>query len=201
MTLGEHPDQVDPRYLIKLDRFTHSEFDIGKFRDVGEKVGVNRFNQSGGAIMDDFDGDGRLDLAVTCNDITQAMSYYHNVGDGRFADVSESAGVANQLGGLVCYQADYNNDGHLDIFIPRGAWVPHAVRPTLLRNNGDGSFSDVTKESGLLDPVNSNAAAWADYDNDGWVDLFIACERQPNRLFRNRGERHIPGSRCEGRHR
>ena len=82
--------------------------------------------------MDDFDGDGRLDLAVTCNDITQAMSYYHNVGDGRFADVSESAGVANQLGGLVCYQADYNNDGHLDIFIPRGAWVPHAVRPTLL---------------------------------------------------------------------
>jgi hypothetical protein len=187
MTLGEHPNQVDPKHLIKLDRFTNSEFDIGKFRDVGEKVGVNRFNQSGGAIMDDFDGDGRLDLAVTCNDITQAMSYYHNVGDGRFADVSESAGVANQLGGLVCYQADFNNDGYLDIFIPRGAWVPHAVRPTLLRNNGDGSFSDVTKESGLLDPVNSNAAAWADYDNDGWVDLFVACERQPNRLFRNRG--------------
>ena len=56
-----------------------------------------------------------------------------------------------------------------------------------MRNNGDGSFTDVTNESGLLDPVNSNAAAWADYDNDGWVDLFIACERQPNRLFRNRG--------------
>ena len=187
MTLGEHPDGVDSRYLISLDRFTHSEFDIGKFRDIGEKVGVNRYNQSGGAIMDDFDGDGRLDLAVTCNDITQAMSYYHNTGEGRFEDRSESAGVANQLGGLVCYQADYNNDGHLDIFIPRGAWVPHAVRPTLLRGSGDGRFTDVTAESGLLEPVNSNAAAWADYDNDGWVDLFIACERQPNRLFRNRG--------------
>jgi hypothetical protein len=187
MTLGEHPGGVDSRYLISLERFTNSEFDIGKFRDIGDKVGVNRFNQSGGAIMDDFDGDGRLDLAVTCNDITQAMSYYHNTGEGRFEDRSESAGVANQLGGLVCYQADYNNDGHLDIFIPRGAWVPHAVTPTLLRGSGEGTFTDVTQEAGLLDPVNSNAAAWADYDNDGWVDLFIACERQPNRLFHNRG--------------
>jgi hypothetical protein len=188
MTLGEHPQGVDPRYLINLDRFVKSEFDIGKFRDIGDKVGVNRFNQSGGSIMDDFDGDGLLDLVVTCNDITQSMTYYHNVGDGRFADRTESAGVANQLGGLVCYQADYNNDGHLDIYIPRGAWVPHAVRPTLLQNNGDGSFSDVTKRAGLLDPLNSNAAAWADYDNDGWVDLFVACERQPNRLYRNRGD-------------
>ncbi len=188
MTLGEHPEGVDSRYRLSLDRFAHSEFDIGKFRDVGEKVGVNRYNQSGGAIMDDFDGDGRLDLAVTCNDITQSMSYYHNNGDGRFVDMSESAGVANQLGGLVCYQADYNNDGFLDIYIPRGAWVPHAVRPTLLRNNGNGSFSDVTVGAGLLDPLNSNAAAWADYDNDGWIDLFVACERQPNRLYRNRGD-------------
>ena len=187
MTLGEHPSGVDPRYLISLERFTHSEFDIGKFRDVGALVGVNRFNQSGGAIMDDFDGDDRLDLAVTCNDPTQSMSYYHNAGNGRFEDRSESAGVANQLGGLVCYQADYNNDGCLDIYIPRGAWVPHAVRPTLLADKGDGSFVDVTEKAGLLDPLNSNAAAWADFDNDGWIDLFVACERQPNRLYRNRG--------------
>jgi len=188
MTLGEHPSGVDPRYVISLDRFAHSEFDIGKFRDVGHIVGVNRFNQSGGAIMDDFDDDGLLDLAVTCNDITQAMTFYHNTGNGTFEDRTESAGVADQLGGLVCYQADYDNDGHLDIFIPRGAWVPHAVRPTLLRNNGQGGFIDVTQSAGLLDPLNSNAAAWADYDNDGWVDLFIACERQPNRLFHNRGD-------------
>jgi hypothetical protein len=188
MTLGEHPAMVDPRYVISLDHFTHSEFDIGKFRDVGHTVGVNRFNQSGGAIMDDFDGDGRLDLAVTCNDITQAMTFYHNTGNGTFEDRTESAGVADQSGGLVCYQADYDNDGSLDIFIPRGAWVPHAVRPSLLHNNAQGGFVDVTQAAGLLDPVNSNAAAWADYDNDGWVDLFIACERQPNRLFHNRGD-------------
>jgi hypothetical protein len=186
MTLGEHPDKVDPKYLVSLDRFAHSEFDIGHFRDIGHIVGVNRFNQSGGAIMDDFDSDGLLDLAVTCNDITQAMTFYHNTGKGTFEDRTEAAGVADQYGGLVCYQADYDNDGHLDIFIPRGAWVPHAVRPSLLRNNGHGGFVDVTEAAGLLDPLNSNAAAWADFDNDGWVDLFVACERQPNRLYRNR---------------
>ena len=61
------------------------------------------------------------------------------------------------------------------------------MRPSLLHNIGDGRFSDMTGLAGLFDPVNSNAAAWADYDNDGWVNLFIACERQTNRLYRNRG--------------
>ena len=188
MTLGEHPDKVDPRFLISIDRFIHSEFDIGKFRDVGHIVGVNRFNQSGGAIMDDFDNDGRLDLAVTGNDPAQSLSFYHNKGDGTFEDRSESAGVANQLGGLVCYQTDYDNDGRLDIFIARGAWLPHPVRPSLLRNDGNGGFTDVTARAGLLAAVNSNAAAWADYDNDGCLDLFIACEKQPHRLYKNHGD-------------
>ncbi len=65
MTLGEYPDRVDPRFVLDLGRFSSSEFDIGKFRDVGHLAGVNRFNQAGGAIMDDFDNDGLLDLAVT----------------------------------------------------------------------------------------------------------------------------------------
>ena len=65
MTLGEHPRTVDPAYLVSLDRFANSEFDIGRFRDVGHLVGVNRLNQAGGAIMDDFDNDGLLDLVVT----------------------------------------------------------------------------------------------------------------------------------------
>ncbi len=186
MTLGEHPGQVDPRFLISLDRFRHSEFDIGRFRDIGHRVGVNRFNQAGGAIMDDFDNDGLLDIAVTSMDPTLSMAYYRNRGDGTFEDRSQQAGVTGQLGGLVCYQADYNNDGFLDVFIPRGAWLPVAVRPSLLRNNGDGTFADVTREAGLLDPVNSNSASWGDYDNDGWLDLFVGCERQSNRLYHNR---------------
>jgi FG-GAP-like repeat/ASPIC and UnbV len=187
MTLGEHPGKVDPKYVISLDRFTQSEFDIGKFRDIGHLLGVNRFNQAGGSIMDDFDNDGLLDIAVTSFDPTASMAYYRNKGDGTFENRSEEAGVTDQLGGLVCYQTDYNNDGRLDVFIPRGAWLPCAIRPSLLRNDGGGKFTDVTKEAGMLEPVNSNAACWADYDNDGWLDVFIGCERQPNLLYHNRG--------------
>jgi hypothetical protein len=187
MTLAEYPTRVEPRFLLKLDGFDQPQFGIGRFRDIGHAAGVDRFNQSGGAIMDDFDGDGLLDLAVTSLDPTMAMAFYRNRGDGTFEDQSERAGVTGQFGGLVCYQTDYNNDGRLDIFIPRGAWFPFQIRPSLLRNDGDCHFTDVTADAGLLDPVNSNAAAWADYDNDGWLDLFIACEKQPNRLYRNRG--------------
>lgn len=88
MTLGEHPGGVEPRYLISMDCLRHSEQDIGAFRDVGHLVGVNRFNLSGGAIMDDFDNDGLLDIAVTSMDPAQAMALYHNSGDGRFSEVT-----------------------------------------------------------------------------------------------------------------
>jgi hypothetical protein len=189
MTLAEYPDKVDPRFRLEMSRFFHSEFDIGAFRDVSHAAGVgDRINQSGGAIMDDFDGDGRLDILITCHDPTHSMAFYHNAGDGTFVDRTKEAGVSDQTGGLVCYQADYDNDGRLDVFIPRGAWHEWPMRPTLLHNAGGGRFEDMTRRAGLLDPVNSNAAAWADYDNDGWIDLFVACERQNNRLYRNRGD-------------
>jgi hypothetical protein len=148
---------------------------------------LNRFNTAGGSILDDFDNDGHLDVVVTSMYPTQPMGFYRNTGNGTFADQSRQAGVQKQLGGLNCVQTDYNNDGWLDIYIPRGAWVEQAMRPSLLRNDGQGRFTDVTSEAGLLDPVNSISAKWADYDNDGWLDLFVCCERQPNRLFHNRG--------------
>jgi hypothetical protein len=185
MTLGEYPDKVQPEFRLDLARFFRSEFEIGKFRDIGHIVGVNRFNQAGGAIMDDFDNDGLLDIVVTSFDPPTPMAFYRNKGDGTFGDRSEASRITDQLGGMVCYQADYNNDGRLDIFIPRGAWVTWPVRPTLLRNDGDRGFRDVTVEAGLLAPTNSIAASWADYDNDGWIDLFVGCERQENRLFHN----------------
>jgi hypothetical protein len=188
MTLGEHPDGVDPRYLLRFDRFCRSEFDIGRFRDVGHLAGVNRLNWAGGAILEDFDNDGLLDFVITSSDPTTPMAFYRNKGDGTFEDRTAAAGLTGQLGGLYCVQGDYNNDGHMDIFIPRGAWLSHPIRPSLLRNNGDGTFTDVTREAGLADPVNSISAAWADFDNDGLLDLFVCCERQPNRLYRNKGD-------------
>jgi hypothetical protein len=187
MTLGEHPQKVDTRYLISLDHFTRGEFDIGRFRDIGQLVGVNRLNQAGGGIMDDFDNDGLLDIVITTFDPTGSMAFYRNTGEGKFEDLTELVGLSGQLGGLNCMQTDYNNDGNLDILVVRGAWFPPTlpIRPSLLRNNGNGTFTDVTREAGLLDPVNSIAASWADYDNDGWLDLFICCEQQPNRLYHN----------------
>jgi FG-GAP-like repeat len=187
MTLGEYPDKVDPTKLISLDHYDKNEFDVGRFREVGAAAGVDRFNMSGGAIMDDFDNDGLLDLFVTTRDPTESAAYYHNKGDGAFEDRTGPAGLGDQLGGFNCVQADYDNDGNLDVFIARGAWLPWPIRPSLLRNNGDGTFTDVTERAGLLDPVNSPSATWADYDNDGFLDLFICCERQPNRLYHNEG--------------
>src|SRR5262249_2821785 len=187
MTLGEYPGEVDPAYLVPLDRWQKSEFDIGKFRDIGDLVHVNRLNQAGGAVMDDFDNDGLLDIVTTTLDTTEHMVFYKNMGDGTFADRSEKARLLGQLGGLNVVQADYNNDGHLDLFVPRGAWLTLPMRPSLLRNNGDGTFTDVTEEAGLLDPVNPICAQGAGFGTDGCLDLFICCERQPNRLYRNKG--------------
>ncbi len=123
MTLGEHPSRVPAEYLLTFEKFG-SEFDIGRFKDIAHLVGVNRLNESGGAIMDDFDNDGLLDLVVTSWDPAQAMAFYRNKGDGTFEERTEAAGLSKQYGGLNCVQTDYNNDGFLDIFSARGAWLP-----------------------------------------------------------------------------
>jgi hypothetical protein len=186
MTIGEHPQKVDPQFRLTFDGFFRSEFGIGRFRDVGHLVGVNRYNQAGGAIMEDFDNDGLLDIVVTSFDCTMPMAFYRNKGDGTFEERTQAAGISRQLGGLYCVQTDYNTDGHMDILVVRGAWIHYPIRPSLLRNNGNGTFTDVTEQSGLLDPVNSISASWVDFDNDGWLDLYICCDLGPNRLYRNK---------------
>ena len=127
------------------------------------------------------------------------MAIYRNQGDGTFEDQSAAAGVTGQLGGLVCYQTDYNNDGRLDVYhsARRVASARRATHPLAQRRRRP-LHRRHARRPGLLDPVNSNAAAWADYDNDGWLDLFVACEKQPNRLYHNRGDGTFRGS-CRAR--
>jgi hypothetical protein len=189
-TLGDDAAKIDPSHRLDLDSFIKSEFDIGQFHDVAHRVGLHdRLNQSGGGILEDFDNDGLLDVVVTSWAPSESMGFFRNKGDGSFEDRTQAAGLGDQRGGLYCVQADYNNDGNLDIFVPRGSWLPLHLsqRPSLLRNNGNGTFTDVTSEAGLMTPTNSTSAAWADYDNDGFLDLFICCQQQPSRLYRNMG--------------
>jgi hypothetical protein len=187
MTLGEYPAGVPAAYLIPEQSF-HSKESIGRFTDVAPSAGLNVFRQAGGVIVDDFDNDGLLDIVVSSMDVCDPIRFFHNNGDGTFSDRTEQAGLMNQLGGLNILQADYNNDGCMDILVLRGGWE-FAERKSLLRNNCDGTFTDVTDASGLGAVVTSTqAAAWADIDNDGYLDLFVANELAPAQLFHNKGD-------------
>jgi hypothetical protein len=187
MTLGSYPDGVPPKYLIPMDKF-QSQMDIGRFIDVAPQLGLNRFNQAGGAIMDDFFNHGLFDLVMTSLDPAMPMHLYKNRGNGTFEECSASAGLAGQLGGLNCVQTDYRNSGFLDIYVCRGAWSRSPQRHSLLRNNGDGTFTDVTHEAGLAAPVDGQVAVWADFDNDGYLDLFVGSETGRSHLYHNKGD-------------
>lgn len=187
MALGKYPQAVPPGLLIPPAALA-SKDKIGKFTDVAASLGVDVVSGAGGAIMDDFDQDGFLDLVISSVDACQSLRYFHNNGNGTFTDWTEKAKLTEQIGGINCTQTDYNNDGLLDIFVMRGGWE-FPMRNSLLRNNGDGTFTDVTKESGLLSGTHrTHTAAWADFDNDGWLDVFVGHEETPSQLFHNNGD-------------
>jgi len=208
MTIGAYPDELPEQYRIPK-KFFESEIPFPRFENIAPKLKIDTFNQAGGVIVDDFDNDNHLDIFVSTSDPTGQTRYFRNKRDGSFEDRTEAAGLIGFYGGLNMVQADYNNDGHLDVYIVRGAWHgEHGQHPdSLLRNNGDGTFSDVSFDAGLAQfryPVKS--AAWGDYDNDGDVDLFVANETSiaredkltqrvvttamhaPWQLFRNNGD-------------
>jgi tetratricopeptide (TPR) repeat protein len=186
MTLGEYPSGVPAAYLIPEKDFRSQE-SLGRFADVAPAAGLNVFRGAGGVIVDDFDNDGLLDVVVSSMDVCDPIRFFHNNGDGTFSDRTEQAGLMDQLGGLNIVQADYNNDGCMDILVLRGGWE-FPQRKSLLQNNCHGTFTDVTDASGLGATVTSTqAAVWADIDNDGYLDLFIANERARSQLFHNQG--------------
>jgi len=195
MTLGQYPDKVPERYRISWSSF-ESGVPFPHFPNVATKLGLDTFNLAGGVIIEDFDGDGDVDIVTSTWDISGHMRLFINNSDGTFSDRTREAGLEGLLGGLNLLQADYNNDGHPDILVLRGAWAGKAGQhpKSLLRNLGNGTFEDVTFEAGLAE-VNypTQTAGWADYDNDGDLDLFVGHESDntlpaPSQLFQNRGD-------------
>jgi FG-GAP-like repeat/ASPIC and UnbV len=187
MLSGQYPGGVPKDYLIPA-ALLESKEDVVHFRDVALAAGLNRTGQAGGAIVDDFDNDGLLDIVTSNVNDCEPMAFYHNNGDGTFTNRAAQAGLSAQTGGLNIIQTDYNNDGCKDILVLRGGWE-YARRKSLLRNNCNGTFTDVTKESGVEEPVTSTqTAVWADIDNDGKLDLFVGNENAPSQLFLNKGD-------------
>ena len=189
MTLGNWPADVQPEFLIPPERF-QSSAPFPRFPNVAAELGLDVFSLAGGVVCDDFDNDGRLDVIVSDWDPAAALRYFRNNSDGSFTERSTEAGFAGMLGGLNMKQADYDNDGDLDLLVLRGGWMgPASTHPnSLLANDGRGTFRDVTIDAGLASyQAPAQTAEWADYDNDGDLDLYVGNEQVPCQLFQNDG--------------
>lgn len=178
MTLGKHPEGVPAQWLIPTDSFETDE-PFPQFPDVAPFTGLaEEMTLSGGSVTEDFNRDGFIDIMASSWGLSDQIRYFENSGDGQFADRTEEAGLTGITGGLNMIHADFDNDGYADVFVLRGAWLGETgLHPnSLLRNNGDGTFSDVTESTGLLSFHPTQTAVWSDFNNDGWLDLFIGNE-------------------------
>jgi hypothetical protein len=198
-----------PQYWNRLYHNNHD----GTFTDVTEKAGVKGLGYGMGVAIGDYDNDGWPDIFVA--NVTKNQ-LFHNNRDGTFTDVADQAGVAGAaLDGKKMWSVsagwfDYNNDGHLDLFVSNYCkWEvnkdpvcgPHpgmrsychpknyaALPNTLYRNNGDGTFTDVSAETGIGKSYGKGmGVSFADYDHDGFMDIFVANDNAPNQLFHNLG--------------
>ena len=196
MTLGEYPQKVPARWLIDPKAFA-SDYDLPRFPDIAGNLGLDLDGLAGGIVMEDFDHDGFLDLMVSAWGFTakDQLRIFRNNGDGTFTERTNPAGLKGLVSGLNLIQGDYNNDGFADVLVLRGAWLrSEGHYPfSLLRNNGDFTFTDVTAEAGLGHFKPTQTAVWFDYNGDGWLDIFVGNEtttRDVNscELFRNNGD-------------
>jgi hypothetical protein len=185
----------------------------GTFTDVTERAGLHAVGWANGVCVGDYNNDGFEDIFVT---YFGQNRLYRNNGDGTFTDVTKAAGLldAEARWGAGCSFVDYNRDGHLDLFVSnyirfdlakapvpgetstcnwKGVPVncgPRGLPPghhSLYRNNGDGTFTDVSKESGIAKATEGYGmtVVAADFDEDGWPDIFVACDSTPSLLFMN----------------
>jgi len=181
----------------------------GTFTDVTAKTGIGVSGFGMGACSADYDNDGWPDLYITS--FGGNKLYHNNNGDGTFTDVTEKAGVGSQLWSASCAFGDIDNDGYVDLFVTNYVDfgmnnnkfctfsgdtrvychpnVYNGVPDVLYRNNGNGTFSDVSRTSGIYRTDGKGlGVVFGDYDNDGWPDIFVANDSVPNFLFHNKGK-------------
>ena len=178
------------------------------FTDVTARARVGDGGYGFSCAVGDYDNDGFLDLYVANY---RADVLYHNDGDGRFTDVTPTAGITNDEWAAAAAFADYDADGDIDLFVANYVRYDLDANPLcgsegvrlhcspdvfpgaqsiLYANNGDGTFTDVTLAAGMENPDDkAMGVVWSDYDNDGDIDLFVANDRTPDRLYRNNGDR------------
>ncbi len=192
--LGGYPDDLPEEFRIAVSgqRSAVSGQPLttdNYFTNIAPDLKMDKVDGGRGSAWGDYDNDGDLDIVAVGT--YQPHVLYRNNGNGTFTNVAEQAGVADPRGGWGSLFADYNNDGYPDLYITRGGWSG-AAENTLYHNNGDGTFTDVTHTAGVADPQSSFCAAWADYDNDGYIDLYIANgvigDGAANVLYRNNGD-------------
>ena len=201
-----------PNFYNRLYHNNHN----GTFTDITDKAGVRGKGYSIGVAAADYDNDGFTDLYVVGYN---RNILYHNNGDGTFSDVTDKAGVAGvsasgkKLWGAAAAWVDYDNDGKLDLFVSnyldwsfansKVCGTPGkriSCSPTLYQgepnilyhNNGDGTFTDVSEAMGISAHIGKGmGVAIADYDGDGWMDIFVANDNYRNFLFKNRGSKRF----------
>lgn len=177
MAAGEYPSAVPRKYLIpNLTRRRNTGFP--PFFDVAHEVGAAINGLAGGLCLEDFNRDGLLDLFTTAWGLDDPIHFLVADGTGGYVDRTAESGLEGIVGGPNCSHADYDNDGDEDIFIVRGGWLGDggAFPSSLIRNRGNGTFEDVTFDAGLGAMNPTHTAAWADFNVDGYVDLFVGTE-------------------------
>jgi tetratricopeptide (TPR) repeat protein len=187
--MGGYPDFVPGNYRIQV-RGGYEKTPL-EYEDIAARIGLDKTSGGRGTAIFDYDNDGYLDILIAASH--GGCNLYHNNGDGTFTDVSIGSGWDGCVNAFALTVGDYDNDGYPDVFASRLGF--YAGDCQLYHNNGDGTFTDVTKQAGLEVWGPCFTASWIDYDCDGHLDLFVPnnlgglFERKtPNRLFHNNGD-------------